>query len=91
MLGVAVGREPMDVSLLLFARFQEASTWRSRPITPGNAMLRLLANTVCARKRTHEALACLRLLAMNAPAFCALRGEGDHAVSPVLDLLTNCP
>ncbi len=91
MLGASVGSEPMDVSLLVFARFQEASTWRSRPITPGNAMLRLLANTVCARKRTHEALACLRLVARNAPAFCALRGEGDHAVSHVLDLLTKRP
>lgn len=91
LLGASVGCGPIDVSLLVFARFQEASTWRSRPITPGNAMLRLLANTVCARRRPHEALACLRLVATNAPAFCALRGEGDHAVSPVLDLLTKRP
>lgn len=88
MLGTTAGSEALDVSLLVFARFQATSTWRARPISPGNAVLRLLANTVCARKRPHEALAYLRLVAMNAPAFCAVRGEGDHAVSPVLDLLT---
>lgn len=87
MLGAEVGSEPLDVALVVFAKYQVTSCWQARPVSPGNAMLRLLANTVCARKRPHQALACLRLVALKAPAFLAVRGECGDAVKPVLDLL----
>lgn len=87
MLGAEVGSGPLDVALVVFAKYQLTSCWQARPVSPGNALLRLLANTVCARKRPHEALACLRLVAVEAPAYVAMRGDSGDAVKPILDLL----
>lgn len=86
-LGAAVGAGPLNVALILFARYAPQSRWRARRLTAGNALLGLLANTVCARKRPGEALSSLRPAVAAARCYRASRGEAAEAVSAILSLL----
>lgn len=85
--GAAVGSEPLKVGLIVFARYKPLAQWRARRLTSGAAFLRLLANTVCARTRPHEAVPTLRLIAAGSPAFSATRGNGKGCIEPILELL----
>lgn len=88
-LGAPVGGRPLEVSLVVFAKYKPDAAWRARRLTPGNSLLRLLANTVGVRRRPHECIEALRQVALQSPAFHAWRGDSDPAAGAILKLLGN--
>src|SRR5262249_36922792 len=62
-LGGRAGTEPLPVGLIVMAEYRPAAPWRPRALTPGQAMLGLLDNTVLAQVRPRFALALLRRVA----------------------------
>src|SRR3990170_8277727 len=59
-LGGLPGVTPLPVGLVALSRYHPGGRWRPRLLSPGQAMLELLANTVAARRRPKAALATLQ-------------------------------
>jgi hypothetical protein len=82
-----LGEEPIPAGLVLIAEYREGAVWRPRRLTPGNAVLELLANTIPARRRPEAALEALEAVARSAEAYKVTRGEADEAAGEALRLL----
>lgn len=79
-LGGRVGVEPLPIGLILASRYHPGARWRARRLSPGEALLALLAETVAARSRPATALATLQQAASRAVALRGMRGEADEVV-----------
>lgn len=77
-LGAQTGTGPLPVGLVLVTRYRPGARWRPRPLTPGQAALALLANTVSARSHAAEAMTRLQEVATQAPTWEGTRGEADQ-------------
>jgi len=82
-----VGVDPIPPGLVLFSKFRDGATWRPRRLTPGRAVLDLLANTLPARRQPEAALEALKSVARAAPAYRVSRGEAEDAALRALRLL----
>ena len=82
-----VGEDPLPPGLVLFARYSEGASWRPQRLTPGRAVLDLLANTLPARRQPGAALNALEKVARAAPAYRVERGEAEESVESILGLL----
>jgi hypothetical protein len=82
-----VGEAPIPPGLVLFARYRDGARWRPRRLTPGQAVLDLLANTLPARRRPAAALEVLERVARAAPAYRVTRSEAEDAAPRALRLL----
>ncbi len=82
-----VGETSIPPGLVLFARYRDGATWRPRRLTPGHAVLDLLANTLPARRKPEAALEALEGVARAAPAYRVTRGESEDAAPRALRLL----
>jgi hypothetical protein len=82
-----IGQQPIAPGLILFARFREGAAWRARRLSPGKAVLELLANTLPARRKPEAALDALEKVARAAPAYRVTRGEAGEAVPRAVRLL----
>jgi len=82
-----VGENPIPAGLVLFSQYREGATWRPRRLTPGKAVLELLANTIPARRKPEAALEALEAIARSAPAFKLTRGDADDAAKRAIRLL----
>lgn len=81
-LGARTRRRPVAVSAIAFVRFSpKAAPWRPRTLTPGEALLRLLRQTVAARRRLELARAVLLPIAATTLVLAATRGEADEAAA----------
>jgi hypothetical protein len=87
MLGGRVGDKPLPVGLVLLTEYQSGARWRPRTLSPGQAVLALLAHTVPARLRPKVALATLRRVAASATTLRGKRGEADDTVDRLLNHL----
>jgi hypothetical protein len=74
-LGGRAGTKPLRVGLLVFATFKAGAKWRPRVLTPGQALLALMDNTVLARLRPETALKYLQPVALGATVLKGRRGE----------------
>ncbi len=86
-LGGLLGAEPLPVGLVVLSRYQPGGRWRPRLLSPGQAMLELLANTVAARRRPKGALATLQQVVSHAPILKGTRGEAKETVGALSDKL----
>lgn len=84
-LGGSLGVKPLPVGLVVVTTFRPGARWRPRRLSPGQAMLALLANTVSARRQPEVALTMLRQVASQALAVKGVRGEAED----IVDLLLN--
>ena len=84
-LGGRAGTKPLPVGLVLVSRFQEGARWGPRRLSPGKAVLELLANTVSARSKPEQALATLRQVAATAQVFKGVRGQAKDTAKLILD------
>lgn len=83
-LGARTRRRPVAVSAIAFLRFSPKAAqapWRPRTLTPGEALLRLLRQTVAARRRLELARAVLLPIAATTLVLAATRGEADEAAA----------
>ena len=72
------------MSAIAFVRFSPKAAvapWRARALSPGEALLRLLRQTVAARRRLELARAVLLPLAATRPVLAATRGEAEEAAA----------
>ena len=90
-LDLATESEPVPVGLIAFVAHAKGSEPSWTPITRAEAVLGLLANTVCARSRPDEALDAALAIARSARAVAGPRGEAADAVVELLALLHDGP
>lgn len=86
---ITVAADPTPVGLVALLHFSPGSGGSWAPITPAEAVLGLLANTVCARSRPDESLDAALAIARNVPAIAGPRGEGATAIRQLIALLTS--
>lgn len=85
----AVGDVPLPVTRVIATRYVTGGEWRAAPMSPGETVLALLANTLAARARSADAL---RILAAVARHASGIQGErGDAAAAAEQILTTGCP
>jgi hypothetical protein len=86
-LGARTEERPLPVGLIAIARYAAGARWRPRVLSPGRAVLELLANSVTARKHPELAMAALEPLALRARALKGSRGEAAEAADQLIAAL----
>jgi hypothetical protein len=86
-LGARTEQRPLPVGLVVVARYAAGSHWRPRELSPGRAVLELLANSVTARKRPEQAMAALERVALRARTLKGSRGEAEDAADELIATL----
>jgi hypothetical protein len=79
-LGSATGRKPLPISLILMTRYRSGARWRPLRLSPGKAVLELLANSLSARRNPERAMMSLQKIAASAEVFKSRRGETREVV-----------
>ena len=74
-LGGTTGVRPLPVGLVVATSYREGARWRPRPLSPGRAVMELLAHTVSARHDPERAFATLRSATAEAMVLKGARGE----------------
>ncbi|MBN1993736.1 MAG: hypothetical protein JW953_13625 [Anaerolineae bacterium] len=78
-----IGVEPLPVGLIVVTAYQPEAVWRPRKLTPGQALLALMDNTVAARREPAYSMPILKQAVTNAVTLKSKRGEAA-AVAPAL-------
>ncbi len=86
-LGGQAGMKPLPVGLILVTKYQRDAEWRPEPLTAGEAVLELLANTVLARTRSKQALEIFAQAVDGAEAARSPRGEAMWFAPVILNQL----
>lgn len=86
-LGGVSGVKPLPVGLILVTEFRPDAEWLPEPISAGEAVLELLANTVLARTRSQEALEIFSRAVVEAEAVRSPRGEAMWLAPVILQRL----
>lgn len=73
--GGRTGTKPIPVGLVMVTEFKAGARWRPRQLSPGKAVLALLANTVSARRQPAKSLATLQKVVAEAQILKGVRGE----------------
>ena len=82
-LGCATGRKPLAIGLILVTGYRSGARWLPRRLSPGKAVLELLANSLSARRDPVKAMKSLQRIAASAVVFKSRRGEGRDVVDGV--------
>jgi hypothetical protein len=78
--GARVASKPLPVKLILVTRFKPGAHWRPRQLSPGIGVLKLLDNTISARRSPAEALRTLKQVVAKAQIVRSSRGEASQIV-----------
>jgi hypothetical protein len=89
-LGGTVGAEPMPLGLIVLSQYMPGATWSPQPVTSGEAVLALLANTVPAQERPEETMHALRA-AVDGSGAVALAGQRGEAAEIAEQILAAVP
>jgi hypothetical protein len=87
-LGGQVGVEPLPVGLVIVTKYQPEATWRPRQLTPGQALLALMDNTVAARRDPAYSMPILKQAVTDVVALKSKRGEAAAVASMLLSHLS---
>jgi hypothetical protein len=80
------GRGPIPVGLVVETRYRPDGRWAPTPLSAGECVLALLANTVPARDRPAEVLAALARATQSARAFRSERGPATRTARALVAL-----
>lgn len=86
-IGGCSGTKPLPVGLIAVTKYQSEARWRPRALSPGQAVLALLDNTVLARFKPGVALITLQRVIASASAFKGKRDQAEEVVASLLDEL----
>ena len=75
---------PLPVGLVAVTHFSNGASWNGVSISPGQCALDLLANTICARTRSADALNVFTRVAIQAFALSGARGDARAAAAALL-------
>ena len=78
--------KPLPVGTILVTRYTSGARWNPRVLTPAQAALELLANTVAARPRPQFAMETITRALRRAQAVKSSRGEAEQVVQAVKEL-----
>ena len=84
-LGGTAGVKPLPVGMVVVTNYRPGSRWRPRVLSPGQAVLALLAHTVAARRCPEAALTTLWQAVSDAQVLQGARGEAEGVVASLLD------
>ncbi|MCB0166994.1 MAG: hypothetical protein KDI79_22395 [Anaerolineae bacterium] len=87
-LGGQVGVEPLPVGLVVITQYQPAAPWRPLKLSPAQAMLALMNNTVAALRGPEVSLPILKQVVLQAKTIKSKRGEAEDVV-PLLQKLVS--
>jgi hypothetical protein len=87
-LGGRAGTSPLPVKVLALTRYERGASWDPGTLSPGQAVLALLDNTVVARSEPESALRIFGQAVVGVSAISSLRGEAHQTAPLLLDLLT---
>ncbi len=82
-----VGEEPLPVGLVVVTHYQRRARWRPQELSPAQGLLRLLDNTVAARREPQYTMPILKLAALNAKIVESKRGDAKRIAPALLELL----
>ncbi len=78
------GVKPLPVGLVVVTSYRQGARWRPRRLSPGRAVMALLAHTVSARRQPKRSLATLREVVPQALVLKGVRGEAKEMVDSLL-------
>lgn len=84
--GAETATGPIPAGLVVVTRYEAGESFDASPISPGEALLELLANTVSARANPLRAVQILKAAVSRAPAIRSRRGEAAAAAPAILSL-----
>lgn len=84
--GEPAARKPVPLGLVAVIHYRHGARLSARPLTPGQALLSLLNNTIVARLRPEFALEILSKAASGAVALKGRRGEAEDTAPRLLQL-----
>jgi hypothetical protein len=67
--------------------YRPGARWQPRVLTPGQAMLALMDNTVAARRGPEISMPILKQVVTRATTIKSKRGEASQVVAPLLSLI----
>jgi hypothetical protein len=79
------GVKPLAVGLVLLTEYNPTASWRPRSVSPGKAVLALMAHTVTARNRPEATLQTLRHVVSGATVLRGRRGEAVELIKAASD------
>jgi hypothetical protein len=83
-LGGQVGAEPLPVGLVVMTSYKAGARWRPRVLSPGQALLALMDNTVAAQREPEHSMPILRAAVQGAALLQGRRGEAGPAARALL-------
>ena len=86
-LGGSVGVKPLPVSLIVVSRYEPGKEWHPRRMSPGQAMLELLNNTIPARRKPEAVITTLQKAVGDAVTLKGVRGEARQTAKLIFDYL----
>ena len=87
-LGGPTGVRPLPVGLVVATHYRPGARWRPRQLSPGRAVMELLAHTVPARRDPERVFATLPLATADAMVLKGARGEATEIAEVLLGRLT---
>ncbi len=84
-LPAGVGASPLPVGAVMLTEYRPEASWTPKPLSPGQAVLALLAHTVSVRRQPERALTALRRALAGASVLRGSRGEAAEVASAMLD------
>ena len=76
---------PLPVALVVVTNYRSDARWAPRALSPGRAVLALLANTVAARRKPKSAITTLRNVVSDARLLQGVRGEAKETAASLLE------
>ncbi len=86
-LSIQPGTEPLPVGLVVVTQYKPYARWRPETLTPSQAMLALMNNTVAARREPTFTMPILKQVAMGATTIASKRGGAKRIVPAILQHL----
>src|SRR5262249_62341167 len=83
--GGEIGVKPLPVGLVVITKYKSDERWRPHPLTAGQTMLELLANTVPARRKTEAGITTLQRGGADAAALKRGRGGAKGTAEFILE------
>ena len=83
-LGIHPGTEPLSVALVVVAKYKRYARWSPEVLTPSQAMLALMDNTVAARREPTFTMPILKKVAMAAKTIASKRGDAKRVAPAIL-------
>jgi len=84
-LGGVHGQEALRLGLVVFTEYRPGHVWQPAPLSSGQALVRLLANTPAAQQHFRASLHGLRKALEGAACLVGVRGEAEETAQLLLD------